>query len=244
MTDDSAGLDPDVREHLRELADIDKQRRRLRTTLERLPEQQLLRDLAEEQKQTQIARDEVALSAEAVRERARREDRETRMLRERLAAEQQRMYDGGVTNAREQASMQAELDAVTRRIDQHETAELEALEELDGLDTTIDEHDAQLAAFDDREQELTKVRDAAAQQVMADTAQLDVDRDKHRDELPRAIVERYDTIDERTHAGAVGELAGSRCTGCGIELPMVQVDELLTGEPLPACPNCNRMLLV
>ena len=239
MTD----LDPDVRDHLRELADVDANRRRLRTQLERLPEQQQLRDVAAEREATQVARDELALQAEAVRDRARKEDRETTVLRQRLAAEQQRMYEGGVTNAREQASMQAEIDATQARIDEHETAELEALEELEDLETRMAAHDETMAGLAQRTAELEVALDESAQRIHAEMAELDVARDDHRVHLPRELVARYDQIDERTHAGAVGELQGARCSACGIELPMVEVDELLTGDPLPPCPNCGRMLL-
>ena len=236
-------LDPEVRDHLRELADIDGARRRLKTELERLPEQQQLRDVAEERTRTTAARDELALAAEAARERARREDRETGVLKQRLAAEQQRMYEGNVTNAREQASMQAEIDATQARIDAHETAELEALEELEELESGMADHDATVAGLDERTAELEVALDESAQRIMAETAELEVARDEHRAALPDDLVERYDRIDERTRAGAVGELQGSRCTACGIELPYVEVDELLTGDPLPPCPNCGRMLL-
>lgn len=238
-----AELDRDVRDHLRELADIDGRRRKLRHQLEVLPEQQQLRDAEQERSRLQVERDELALTADQARDRARKEEREVRQLRERLAAEQQRMYSGEVTNAREQASMQAEIDAVERRIDEHETAELEALEELDTIDAEMAGIDERLAALAERSAALEAARDASAQQILAETAELEVARDDHRVHLPRDLVARYDEIDARTHSGAVGELQGSRCSACGIELPYAEVDGLLNGPPLPPCPNCSRMLL-
>lgn len=238
-----ADLDPDVKGHLRELADIDAMRRRLRHQLATLPEVQQLADADTRRAEVQVARDELALTADAVRDRARREDREVKTLRERLAAEQQKMYAGTVTNPREHASMQAEIDSVTRRIDEHETAELEALEELDTLDEGLAGHDAELSELGLRMATLEVSRDESSQSLNAQMAELGVARDVERAALPTDIVDRYDHIDGRTRAGAVGELEGSRCTGCGIELPYVEVDELIHGPPLPACPNCQRMLL-
>ena len=230
---------------LLELSDVDAQRARIDATLADLPEQQAV-DEANERLEAAIRQgDELRVEATTVEAEQRRHEREIEQFQTRIAKEQERLYGGGVTNAKEMQSVENEIQAAQRRVDEHEEELLEAMEAADDLAARID--DAARTADQTRAEivELEATRDAAAQTLLAEKAELDVQRDKLRGELGVDALAQYDGVRERIPAGvAVGELSGMSCTACRIDLPHAEVNELRDGDALTTCPNCRRLLVV
>lgn len=241
MSDDPT---PEELEGLLALAEIDTELRRLRHRLDDLPETQAVEEAEQERERLGQGRADRTLDLDAAQARAAREDREVTQLRQRLEAEQQRMYGGEISNAKELQSLRAEIEAVARRIDEHETAELEAMEEVEAIEADIAERDARLAELGRRIEELERTRDAAAGSILAGVAELEVTRDRRRGPLSADVLARYDDAVARFGGGAVGRLEAERCTACGIGLSYADVNELVEGPPLTTCPNCRRLLVV
>ncbi len=231
-------------EDLLDLAATDAAIRRLRTTLANLPEQQELVSLGERHRAVDDQHADVRLERDRVTTVARTHDREVDLLRERLAAEQQRLYGGDITNARELGKMEAEIGAVTSKIDEHELAELDALEQLEELEQSLDELEQELARLDQQTTEVQARLDTSAAGLLAEIAEHEVERDRQRDDLPDDLRERYDQSAATTTGDAVGRLDGERCTACGISLSYADVNALMDGPPLGTCPNCRRLLVV
>jgi predicted nucleic acid-binding Zn-ribbon protein len=234
-------------EHLAELlalADTDAAIRRNRVILDDLPEQRRLEALTEQVAGLRQRRADIGLERDAAAAVARKHDRDVAQLNERLAQEQQRMYEGSITNAKQLNKLEAEIAAVQARIDEHELAELEALE-------TIDEHEDAMLAIDEELEglaetrvEVEAARDRAAADLLAEIAEHEVVRDAHRADLPDDLLARYDESAARHRGNAVGRLDGERCTACGIGLSYADVNDLYEGPPLATCPSCGRLLVV
>ena len=230
---------------LLELSDVDAQRARIDAQLADLPEQRAVEE-AEERLEAAIKQgDALRVEVTTVEAEQRRHEREIEQFQTRIAKEQERLYGGGITNAKEMQSVESEIDAAQRRVDEHELELLEAMEAADDLAARIDE--AARTAEQTRAEivELEAARDKAAQDLMAQKAELDVERDKLRHQLGGDAIDQYDGIRERIPAGvAVGELSGMSCTACRIDLPYAEVNELRDGDTLTTCPNCRRLLVV
>lgn len=232
-------------DRLLELSDIDARRARIDATLADLPEQRAV-DEANERLEAAVKQgDALRVEVTTVEAGQRKLEREIEQYRTRMAKEQERLYGGGITNAKEMQSVEAEIEATQKRIDEREDQLLEAMEEAEDLATRIEE--AARTAEQTRAEitELEAERDEAAQQLLAERAELDVARDELREQLGGAALEQYDEVRERIPAGvAVGELSGRSCTACRIDLPHAEVNELRDGDPLTTCPNCQRLLVV
>lgn len=235
---------PEQLDALLALGDTDSEIRRLQKRLDELPEQQQLDAAQRERTALEEARADRTLDQDQAQAEAAREDREVEQLRARLEAEQQRMYGGEITNAKELASMKAEIESVERRIAEHEDAELEAMQRAEEVDAEIAELDRQIANLSERMDELVVVRDQAAQTIMAEIAELEVQADRHRAPLPADLLARYDAARDRFGGGAVGRLDDDRCTACGISLSYADVNALVEGPPLTTCPSCQRLMVV
>ncbi len=230
---------------LLELSDVDAQRARIDAKLADLPEQRAVEE-AEERLDAAVKQgDALRVEVTTVEAEQRRHEREIEQFQTRIAKEQERLYGGGITNAKEMQSVENEIEAAQRRVDEHEEALLEAMEAADDLAGRID--DAARTAEQTRAEivELEAARDHAAQELMAEKAELDVERDRLRDQLGETAIAQYDGVRDRIPAGvAVGELSGMSCTACRIDLPHAEVNELRDGDPLTTCPNCRRLLVV
>ena len=212
--------------------------------LDQLPEQQ---DLDAAQAERTRLDDELGdrrLASETAQARADKEDREVAQLRERLHAEQQRMYGGEISNAKQLQSMRAEIDAVQRRIDEHEVAELEAMEEAEQIEAAITDLEGQIAEADRRIEQLAERRDEAARVLLAEIAELEAVADKQRAPLSAEVLARYDDARTRFGGHAVGRLDGDQCSACGIALSYADVNALFEGPPLTTCPSCQRLMVV
>jgi uncharacterized protein len=236
--------DPEQLDTLLELSDADSSLLRLRRRLDDLPEQQQLDDAVRQRAALEQALADRRLDRDRAQAHLDKEDREVAQLKERLAAEQQRMYGGEISNARELASMRAEIDAVERRIGEHEDAELEAMEELEQIEGDIAGLAQQIQDAGAAIEERTAARDQAAQSLLAEIAELEVAIEQQREPLASDLLDRYDRARDRFGGRAVGRLAGDQCTACGISLSYADVNELVEGPPLATCPNCGRMMVV
>ena len=234
-------------EHLRALlalADTDAAIRRNRVILDDLPEQRRLAEIDEQVGELERRRADIGLERDAVAAVARRHERDVAQLSERLAEEQQRMYEGSITNAKQLNKLEAEIAAVQGKIDEHELAELQALEAIDEHEDAMLAIDGELAALAATRVEVEEARDRAAAGLLAEIAEHEVARDAQRASLPDDLLERYDASGERHRGNAVGRLDGERCTACGIGLSYADVNDLHEGPPLTTCPSCGRLLVV
>jgi uncharacterized protein len=236
--------DPEQLDALLALSDADSSLLRLRRRLDDLPEQQQLDEAVQRRAALEQALGDRRLDRDRAQAHLDKEDREVAQLKERLAAEQQRMYGGEISNARELASMRAEIEAVERRIGEHEDAELEAMEELEQIEGDIADLGQQVQDAEATIHDRTAARDQAAQSLLAEIAELEVDIEGQREPLPADLLDRYDAARDRFGGRAVGRLAGDQCTACGISLSYADVNELVEGPPLATCPNCGRMMVV
>ncbi len=229
---------------LLDLQATDSRRRKLRRQLDVLPQQQELAAARELNQRLAEELDEVSVALERVGAEQRQFEREVDVLTQRRDAEQARLYDGTVTNQREMRSVKAEIDTTVRRIEEHEELLLDALERGEELESRRSQLEAGRASATARAAELAEERDAAAADLLRELDSLAATRDEQAEQLPRALLQRYEQVAARPGGAAVGKLAGNTCTACGITLSYADVGELLAGPPLTECPQCGRLLVI
>ncbi|MDX1658225.1 MAG: C4-type zinc ribbon domain-containing protein, partial [Nitriliruptorales bacterium] len=117
---------------------------------------------------------------------------------------------------------------------------MERSEQLEDAISTLQQQRDELAG---RIDDLRAKRDEAAQGIIAEKAELEVERDGQMEEVPDDLRERYHAAAERFASAPFGRLVDGMCTGCRIELPVVEVNELEDGPPLATCPQCRRPLV-
>ncbi|MFA9429461.1 zinc ribbon domain-containing protein [Egicoccus sp. AB-alg2] len=235
---------PEDLERLLELQATDHRIRKVQHTLDDLPEQRQLAEATERLAELGRQHEDLRVELERVTAEQRQLERETDVLIERRDAERVRLYDGSVTNARELKSVEAEVDATVRRIEEHEESMLEVMERLDELEQRSAELLAAADATRQQVAELEVALDESARDWLAELAELRVVRDRQAGEVAPELLQRYEQAAQRGGGTGIGKLEGNACTACRIEMSYADVGELFDGPPLTTCPQCRRLLVV
>jgi len=67
-------------------------------------------------------------------------------------------------------------------------------------------------------------------------------RERAREQAPRALVERYQTLLEAGRQPAIVAIDGGGCSGCHVRLPTMLEYQVRHRLAVHTCPRCRRML--
>lgn len=164
-------------------------------------------------------------------------------LSQKAAAEQKRLYDGSVANAKELASLQHEIENLHRRQSDRE-------DEMLGLMEVREELESRAAVARARSEELRArvvvVGGAAAEElgtIGADLLRLAAERAAIADEIDPEVLELYDDLRHQKKGVGAAALVDGVCQGCHEHLSAMELDKLKRAEGLKRCEYCRRILI-
>lgn len=209
-----------------------------------LPEAQRLAEvrdqLAELESDIEMARKQ---SQEIGTEQSRIEG-EIELLEAKIQREEQRMYSGGVSNPKELAALQAEVESLKRKKAQIEDQLLEVMVQKDAAASTLDSLEAEQSEATKTEQSLSATVTGLTSELDAQLGEHTGRRDRIAEEIPDDLLSLYDKIRESKHGVGAALLEGGTCQGCHTKLPSKEVERLKTERGLQRCDNCRRILVV
>jgi predicted nucleic acid-binding Zn-ribbon protein len=162
---------------------------------------------------------------------------------QKATAEERRLYDGSVANARELESIRHEVENLARRRGDREDevlAVMQLREDVEKEERAASERsDALRAKVDEVEgaatEELERVTDELAERRRA--------REQVAASIDPELVELYEDLRPQKKGVAVAELIDGVCQGCHEQLSAVYLDRLKR-EPGPKrCEHCRRILV-
>lgn len=164
-------------------------------------------------------------------------------LSQKAAAEEKRLYDGTVANAKELASIQHEIENLKRRRSDREDEMLglmEVREELearaqeaqttfDGLRSLVEEVGG--AALG----ELTTIEAGLVEKIAArQMAAVDIDAE---------LLDLYEDLRKQKKGIGAAALVDGVCLGCHEQLSAMELDKLKRSEGVKRCEYCRRILV-
>jgi predicted nucleic acid-binding Zn-ribbon protein len=163
----------------------------------------------------------------------------------RREAIEQRMYAARGTPARDLQAMDDEVRHLRQRREQMEDAELEVMVALEPLDAQLAELDTQSAELRARSDDLRATLGAAEAEIDKDLAVQIAARDAAAAAVPEDLRSRYESLRARLGGTGAARLVGSRCSGCHLELPSMEVDRIRHLPPgtVVTCEQCGRILV-
>lgn len=237
-----------TRESMRPLLDL----QRVDSGIDRLEARRA--DLPEQREHDELAarRDELAATTAeqraaldgAIREQTKIEG-DIGLIDEKLKRETERLYSGEISNAKELASIQAELDALRRRKSHLEDQELEVMERREEIEKGTGEVGAQLTELDHQVTDAAARRDAATVEIDRELGELRAERERLLPLLHAEVLELYEDQRARKGGVAVGALEKWVCSACHLPLSPMAKEEIRTSdEPIIRCENCRRILVL
>ncbi|MCS5520980.1 zinc ribbon domain-containing protein [Curtobacterium flaccumfaciens] len=149
-----------------------------------------------------------------------------------------------VANAKDAAGLQSELDSLQRRIGGLETAELEIMENLDGLRARVGDIEAKLADVEAARGGLVAERDAEIARLTADRESAEQARADVAAKVPAELLALYDRQRARYGFGA-SLLQGGVSTASGVALNNSDLQTIRRAAPndVVLCPDSDAILV-
>lgn len=182
--------------------------------------------------------------AELGQEQGRLEDELAAITGKRTEVEK-RLYSGTVGSPRELRAMQADVEALKRRVSVLEDQLLEVMQAREPLDQDAERLGAERATLDAQAAELQEAVDEAGAGIDAELAVEVAARDQLALGLPAPVLSMYERL--RSQLGGVGaaRLDHGACGGCHLALPATELDDIRRQPPdaVVRCENCGRILV-
>jgi predicted nucleic acid-binding Zn-ribbon protein len=165
-------------------------------------------------------------------------------LRQKAAAEEQRMASGAVANARELEAIGHEITNLRRRVDDREDEELAIMERRETLAAA--EKDATETATRLREA-ADRLRAAAGDELTsaeADLAAREAERPASVAAIDPEVLELYEDLRPQKKGVAAAALIDGVCQGCHEQLSAVELSKVRAADGVPRCEHCRRILVL
>ncbi|HTX63331.1 MAG TPA: C4-type zinc ribbon domain-containing protein [Acidimicrobiales bacterium] len=233
-------------ETLLELQDLDTVLSQLQHRKATLPERQELARLTSALSELGRRAAEIQGSRRELVERQEALEADIATTTARRESLEQRMYAARGTPARDLQAMDEEVRHLRERRGHMEDAELEvmvALEPLDAELATLEAQGAQLRAQADQVRATLGEMESGIEEEL--TVHLGA-RDVVAAALPEDLRGRYESLRARLGGTGAARLVGTRCSGCHLELPSMEVERIrhLPQGTVVTCEQCGRILVL
>ncbi|MCL2803231.1 MAG: C4-type zinc ribbon domain-containing protein [Micrococcales bacterium] len=169
---------------------------------------------------------------------------EVTKVEQRRRRDTDRLESGGGTS-REIQALVAEVEALERRRDVLEEAQLEVMERLEEAGIALGQLEQALAQNQAKVAELIEVVAAESAQIEAEQAEQRTARDQAALGLGEDLMALYERLRERQNGVGAAALIQRRCDGCRLEVTPAHLAEIRAAaeDDVVRCEECGRILV-
>jgi predicted nucleic acid-binding Zn-ribbon protein len=186
---------------------------------------------------------ELRLALDEVQRTQARLEHEVDTMNLKSAAEEKRMYDGSVANAKELAAIQHEIASLKDRRSRTEDEMLELMErreELESRATTIEKDVQELRA---RLEEVGGESVQELDRVVNELAERRAAREALTPELDDELLELYEDLRRQKKGVGAAALVDGVCQACHEQLSALELANLKKTDGIGRCEHCRRILV-
>jgi predicted nucleic acid-binding Zn-ribbon protein len=230
--------------HLLELQQLDTAIDRLRARIATLTAGSELTAAVREADAAEAQLGEIKLQLAALDRDTGKLEHDVDSLRQKAAAEEQRMASGAVANARELEAIGHEVTNLRRRISDREDEELAIMERRETLAAA--EKDATETATNLRET-ADRLRAAAGDELTTaetDLAAREAERPGVVASVDPEVLELYEELRPQKKGIGAAALVDGVCQGCHEQLSAVELSQVRSTDGIPRCEHCRRILVL
>jgi uncharacterized protein len=186
---------------------------------------------------------EIRLASDAVTSDSTRLEHEIESMNAKLAAEEKRMYDGSIANAKELEALQHEIASLKERRSRAEDALLEQMVRREDLD-------ARGAAADAESRDARARVDAVGGDSVRELEGIERELITRREErtaivpdVDEELLELYDDLRRQKHGVGAAAIVDGVCQACHEQLSAVELDLLKRIDGVKRCEYCRRIVV-
>jgi uncharacterized protein len=236
--------EPDTLKRLLDLQSEDTEIRRLTERKASLPEAARLAEVTEQLVELDNDLGIAARQNEDVGRQQNRIEGEIEIVTEKIAKEESRLFGGAVSNPKELAALQAEVEMLKKKVGGLEDELLEVMVQKDGLAETIASLTSERDGRGDEAKRLSASVDEVTAEINTALEGHHATRDAIAAEIPDDLLALYEQLRDQKHGVGAAALEGDTCLGCHTKLPAREVEHLRAERGLQRCDNCRRILVV
>jgi predicted nucleic acid-binding Zn-ribbon protein len=163
---------------------------------------------------------------------------------QKRAAEEVRMYDGSVANAKELEAMGREVENLKRRTTDREDELLAALEVREGIEVRAKDAEARVTELRTRVEQVSADTTTELSTVRADLERHAGERASLAEQIAPDLLELYDELRAQKKGVGAAALVDGVCQGCHETLSAVELDHVKHADGVPRCEHCRRILVL
>jgi predicted nucleic acid-binding Zn-ribbon protein len=231
-------------DRLLELQDLDSAIDRLearRTQLEAGAELSAARRRTEE---AEANLGELRLALDEVQRTQSRLEHEVDTMNQKSAAEERRMYDGSIANAKELEAIQHEIASLKDRRSRTEDDLLELMERREDLETRATAIDKDVQEQRARLEEIGGESVRELDRVGAELSERRAARRALTPELDEELLELYEDLRRQKKGVGAAALVDGVCQACHEQLSALELARLKKTDGIPRCEHCRRILVL
>jgi predicted nucleic acid-binding Zn-ribbon protein len=237
-----------LQDQLRELFNLDKQVRGMRTRLDAA----LTRTGAQAQKRQQLQRQRDELVGQLKLTQAKTSALEGQLAEMDQRIEKARTQMNSVRSNKEYSALLLEVNTLKAEKGKVEEQALEHMQKVDTIKAQVAEVEAKIAEREKLQTQSQGEVDAARTEVGEKLDELTAQRDAAAAELPPEVLKLFNRMADNHDGEAMAEVEEQSrkhreyiCGGCYMELPYERVNVVMSRpNELVTCPNCGRILYI
>jgi predicted nucleic acid-binding Zn-ribbon protein len=186
---------------------------------------------------------ELRLAIDAVSSEQRRLEHETESMAAKLAAEEKRMYDGSIANAKELEALQHEISSLKDRRSRAEDELLEQMMRREELESRVAQSEAEVAAARERVEIVGGDASRELDEVVAGLAGRRTDREAVVQEIDEELMDLYEDLRRQKKGIGAAAIVDGVCQACHEKLSAMELDRLRHADGVKRCEYCRRIVV-
>jgi uncharacterized protein len=186
---------------------------------------------------------ELGLQLDVVGRDQARLEHEIESLTQKAAAEDKRLYDGSVVNAKELGSIQHEIENLKRRRSDREDEMLGLMEVREELERRASEAQSTSDGLRARVEEVGGAGLEELRDIDIELKAKIAERQLAVPEIDPDVLELYEDLRKQKKGIGAAALVDGVCQGCHEQLSAMELDKLKRAEGVKRCEYCRRILV-
>ena len=157
---------------------------------------------------------------------------------------QQKLYQGSITNARELANMEKEIDMMGRQRSDLDGRVLELMEQAEEAREAQTLAEAKAAEAEEHHKQIVAAYQARYATLDQELVGLNAERQAAAAQVEDpAAFKRYETLRAKLAGIGIAKIEAGACGGCRMTLSSTVIKTVKENAAIQTCENCGRMLL-
>jgi predicted nucleic acid-binding Zn-ribbon protein len=163
-------------------------------------------------------------------------------LLSKIAATEEQLYGGKITNPKELSSLQHEVTLMKDRIDQLENRALEKIDQVEAAENSVAATTAELKKMEEEWHQQQRQLSSDIEQLKVSLVDLRQKRQRLSEYIEPSAVALYEKIRQQKKL-AVAKVEQGICCACRISLSASILQKARSGQPVQ-CGTCGRILFI